>query len=199
MNNTTTDTMDINSDHAKLLAMFVLGLGSFLIGILPAWISERNHRRFPLTISLLLCFGAGVLLATSLVHMLPEVSFFFVFFFLFNYNFNIILKVHEIMPKYAEIVFCAGFFIVYLVDEIVHYFCGEAIEHSHGTYKHNSNEHISQRCNNHHEHDRHQHNHSNHGHSHDNIHYPAYQNLAIATSSTSLRNNNYTDYGTSTR
>jgi len=61
-------------DLEKVLAMLVLGLGSLLSGMLPACISERNRRRFPLTTSLLLCFGAGILLATALVHILPEVS-----------------------------------------------------------------------------------------------------------------------------
>uniref|UniRef100_A0A0K8WCA7 Protein zntD n=1 Tax=Bactrocera latifrons TaxID=174628 RepID=A0A0K8WCA7_BACLA len=60
-------------DGEKILAMCSLGLGSFLFGMLPAVISAQNRRRFPLTISLLLCFGAGILLATALVHILPEV------------------------------------------------------------------------------------------------------------------------------
>lgn len=62
----------------KILAMAVLGVGSFIAGLLPALISERNRRRFPLTTSLMLCFGAGILLATALIHILPEVRFFFI-------------------------------------------------------------------------------------------------------------------------
>lgn len=61
-------------DMEKVLAMVILGLGSLLSGMLPAIISERNRQRFPLTTSLLLCFGAGILLATALVHILPEVK-----------------------------------------------------------------------------------------------------------------------------
>ena len=57
----------------KILATLLLGGGSFLSGMLPACISSRNQRRFPLTISVMLCFGAGVLLATAMVHILPEV------------------------------------------------------------------------------------------------------------------------------
>lgn len=96
---------------AKILAILALGLGSFLAGILPAGISLRNRRRFPLLISLMLCFGGGVLLATAVVHMLPDVR--------------------KMMPDYAEVVFCGGFFIIYFIDEFVHYFFGEAIQHSH--------------------------------------------------------------------
>lgn len=40
-------------------------------------------------------------------------------------------QVKKGLPKYAEIVFCAGFFIVYTADELVHLFCGEAITDSH--------------------------------------------------------------------
>ncbi|XP_055695606.1 zinc transporter ZIP3 isoform X2 [Lutzomyia longipalpis] len=101
----------MSPDHTKILAMFVLGAGSFFIGMLPAWLSRRQQRNHPLLISVLLCFGAGVLLATSLVHMLPEVS--------------------EKLPRYSQIILCLGFFIVYAVDELVHFFCGEAIQHRH--------------------------------------------------------------------
>ncbi|XP_059614504.1 zinc transporter ZIP3 [Phlebotomus argentipes] len=101
----------MSQDHTKILAMFVLGAGSFFIGMVPAWLSRRQQRNYPLLISVLLCFGAGILLATSLVHMLPEVR--------------------EKLPQYAEIILCAGFFIVYVVDELVHFFCGEAIQHTH--------------------------------------------------------------------
>ncbi|XP_023036540.1 zinc transporter ZIP1 isoform X2 [Drosophila willistoni] len=61
-----------NGVFEKVLAMIILGFGSFISGMLPAIISERNRSRFPLAISMLLCFGAGVLLATALVHILPE-------------------------------------------------------------------------------------------------------------------------------
>jgi len=60
----------------------------------------------------LLCFGAGILLATSLVHILPEVR-------------------EDMASNFAEIVFCIGFLIVYLSDELLHFFCGEAIQHQH--------------------------------------------------------------------
>lgn len=32
----------------------------------------------------------------------------------------------------AEIVYCLGFLLVYLTDELLHFCCGEAIQHSHG-------------------------------------------------------------------
>uniref|UniRef100_A0A8D8DYL3 Protein zntD n=1 Tax=Culex pipiens TaxID=7175 RepID=A0A8D8DYL3_CULPI len=99
----------MSKNEAKLLAILALGLGSFVAGILPLFCAQRNRERFPSLISFLLCFGAGVLLATALVHMLPEVR--------------------DALKQYAEIVFCVGFFLIYTVDELSH-LCG--VGHSHG-------------------------------------------------------------------
>lgn len=99
----------MSKNEAKLLAILALGLGSFISGILPLFCSQRNRERFPALISFLLCFGAGVLLATALVHMLPEVR--------------------DALKEYAEIIFCLGFFLIYAVDELSH-MCGAG--HSHG-------------------------------------------------------------------
>ncbi|XP_062554165.1 zinc transporter ZIP3-like [Armigeres subalbatus] len=106
----------MSKNEAKLLAILALGLGSFISGILPLFCSQRNRERFPALISFLLCFGAGVLLATALVHMLPEV--------------RVALK------EYAEIIFCIGFFLIYAVDELSH-MCGAG--HSHGHSHNNCN------------------------------------------------------------
>lgn len=65
----------MNNEYAKILSMVILGVGSFIFGIIPAFFSQRNRRRHPFTITILLCFGAGVLLATSIVHMLAEVTY----------------------------------------------------------------------------------------------------------------------------
>ncbi|XP_065083263.1 zinc transporter ZIP1-like [Ochlerotatus camptorhynchus] len=111
MSNITTHLTEtgMNKNEAKLLAILALGVGSFVSGILPLFIAQRNRERFPALISFLLCFGAGVLLATALVHMLPEVR--------------------DALKQYAEIVFCLGFFLIYAVDELSH-MCG--VGHSHG-------------------------------------------------------------------
>ncbi|XP_055640247.1 zinc transporter ZIP1 [Toxorhynchites rutilus septentrionalis] len=103
-------TVSIGKNQAKLLAIVALGIGSFVAGILPLFIAQRNRDRFPGLISFLLCFGAGVLLATALVHMLPEVR--------------------DALKEYAEIVFCLGFFLIYTVDECSH-LCGLS-GHGHG-------------------------------------------------------------------
>ncbi|XP_030565756.1 zinc transporter ZIP1-like [Drosophila novamexicana] len=110
-NNTNWQTED-RGDMEKYLAMLVLGLGSLFSGMLPAIISARNRLRFPLITSLLLCYGAGILLATALVHILPEVR-------------------EQMNSKFAEVAMCGGFFIIYFIDEFIHYFFGEAIQHTH--------------------------------------------------------------------
>uniref|UniRef100_A0A336LMG1 CSON011100 protein n=1 Tax=Culicoides sonorensis TaxID=179676 RepID=A0A336LMG1_CULSO len=103
--------LQMDKDNTKILAMLALGGGSLIFGLLPAFFTRTNRRRQPLIISNLLCFGAGVLLATSLIHMLPEVR--------------------EKLPNYPELIFCGGFFMVYVADELLHLICGEAIRHTH--------------------------------------------------------------------
>lgn len=93
--NETTTLQDGKGEMEKVLAMVVLGLGSFISGILPAFISERNRRRFPLTTSLMLCFGAGILLATALIHILPEVRYnniYEIFIYICIFYYQIYLK-----------------------------------------------------------------------------------------------------------
>lgn len=101
--------------ESKICAMISLGLGSMVIGLIPAWFSNNGRTNWPLFLSSLLCVGAGVLLSTSLVHMLPEVR--------------------ESLTKYgnyAELIFCVGFFLLYMTDEIVH-FVKERSQHIHCT------------------------------------------------------------------
>ncbi|XP_058453980.1 zinc transporter ZIP1-like [Malaya genurostris] len=83
--------------RSKLLAILILGLGSIVSGLVPLYCTKHGTR--PLLITVLLCFGAGVLLATALVHMLPEVRLF--------------------LPRYAEVIFCVGYFLIYAIDELV--------------------------------------------------------------------------------
>ncbi|XP_055633984.1 zinc transporter ZIP3-like [Toxorhynchites rutilus septentrionalis] len=84
---------------SKLLAILVLGVGSFVSGIFPLYLSNGKSGNRSRVVSALLCFGAGVLLATALVHILPDVR--------------------ESLPNYAELVFCAGYFLIYAVDELL--------------------------------------------------------------------------------
>lgn len=67
--------MDLNG--TKYLAMFLLGGVSLFLGFIPLkigkhFVSDDKEWKRTLT-SVLLCFGGGVLFATSMIHMLPEV------------------------------------------------------------------------------------------------------------------------------
>lgn len=102
----------MNLIQTKVVSILSLGLASIFVGLIPASFANRGRQQWPLFLSNLLCFGGGVLISTSLIHILPEVR--------------------EVAPEaykpYTEIVFCAGFFILYMIDEIVHYFYGDTQE-----------------------------------------------------------------------
>lgn len=66
--------MALGVNEAKIISMLILGLGSMIFGLLPIYFSRRS-RRHPLLLTILLCFGAGVLLSTAIVHILSEVMF----------------------------------------------------------------------------------------------------------------------------
>ena len=111
---------------AKIVAMLVLGLCSFGLGILPVKLASWLHwnKESPSTmksssqhfvISLLLCFGGGVLLYTTLLHLQPEVR---EGMEQLQSSGALTELRHDL--HIAELVFCAGFFFVYLVEELVH-------------------------------------------------------------------------------
>ncbi|XP_046667083.1 zinc transporter ZIP3-like isoform X1 [Homalodisca vitripennis] len=111
---------------AKIISMVILGCVSFFLGCIPIKLVKyigssspskghlgHSHEEQPLILSLLLCFGGGVLLFTTFLHLQPEVR----------------LAIQELteegkLPKtelpFSELVFCAGFFFVYIVEEFVH-------------------------------------------------------------------------------
>lgn len=46
--------------------------------------------------------------------------------------FVLLLQVREQMKSnFAEVAMCGGFFIIYFIDEFIHFFFGEAIQHTH--------------------------------------------------------------------
>jgi len=119
------DHADDDHDHGalvpKITAMCVLFVASTVIGLLPfklstwfKWNVEPNAKAGTL-VSSLLSFGGGVLLATTFLHLQPEVA-------------HIIedLQNDERMTKFsfslAPFLMCCGFFIIFLVEELVHYY-----------------------------------------------------------------------------
>jgi len=101
---------------AKLAAMITLGLCSFMVGVAAIKLrgvlglqTKEMKRSRAIINSILLCFGAGVLLATALLHILPET----------RHGMKEAQKSLDV-GWLAEFVFCVGFFLVYLVEEVVH-------------------------------------------------------------------------------
>ncbi|VVC26694.1 Zinc/iron permease [Cinara cedri] len=134
----------------KTCIMSVLGFGSFMLGVLPMKLTEwcgkwsatsatadimampttspaRSHSRHSdhdggdpnnagsRVKSLLLCFGGGVLLFTTLLHLQPEVRE-----GVKRLQTAGKLPTGQGTEHLGDMIFCAGFFLVFLVDEIVH-------------------------------------------------------------------------------
>ena len=80
-------------------------------------IQSKNARRTQILLtSFLLCFGGGVLLATAMLHILPESSE------------GLALAGAKLEIEFLPyLVLCSGFFLIYLVEELVDLFLG----HSH--------------------------------------------------------------------
>lgn len=115
---------------AKIVAMIVLGLASFTMGIIPLKLAKyikikSKDEENNLLISLMLCFGGGVLLFTTFLHLQPEV----------RQSFEQLQKDNKIPSfmgsgiSFSDLVFCAGFFFVYLIEEIVHMFLDRKMDH----------------------------------------------------------------------
>lgn len=111
---------------AKVTSMVILGCVSFLLGIIPlklfSYVGKtspgkghlgHSHEEQPLILSLLLCFGGGVLLYTTFLHLQPEVR-------IEIKRLTEEGKLPSFEPPLAELVFCTGFFFVYMVEELVH-------------------------------------------------------------------------------
>ena len=101
----------------KILTMLLFGGGSLLVGLITYQFrkllgsSASKKKSQEVASSMLLCFGGGVLLATALLHILPEVD-------------EMLKEEQEKLgiSFLAELILCAGFFLVYLLEELVHFF-----------------------------------------------------------------------------
>ncbi|KAJ8882486.1 hypothetical protein PR048_014297 [Dryococelus australis] len=77
---------------------------------------HNDRWKIEASISYFLCFGGGVLIATSFIHIIPEVQ---------EAIEVIKAKDDSIIPKdsefpWGELCICIGFFLVYLLEEVVH-------------------------------------------------------------------------------
>lgn len=127
----TTESEDSARDVliAKIISGSGLFLFSVLFGIIPFklakmfnWVeplgtgeSNKAERKGSSTVNMLLCFGGGVLLATTFLHLLPDI----------NATVEFLID-EELMPdlgiSYGELFMMIGFFLIYLIEEIVHNF-----------------------------------------------------------------------------
>lgn len=114
---------------AKVVTMCALGGASFLVGMLPVYLKrlipiQTSEQDKHLTLSLLLCFGGGVLLFTTFLHLQPEVRESFAR-----------LESENKIPTIgygistSELVFCLGFFFVYLIEELIHSCLDKKMKH----------------------------------------------------------------------
>ncbi|XP_025205202.1 zinc transporter ZIP1-like [Melanaphis sacchari] len=134
MTATSTSALVDQTIVAKTFAMLVLGLGSFVLGVVPLKLTKwwrmdpaaapthqggHSHGGDSAAgspvVSLLLCFGGGVLLFTTLLHLQPEV----------REGVGRLQKTGQLpngegTEHLGDLIFCAGFFMVFIVDEIVH-------------------------------------------------------------------------------
>ena len=120
---------------SKITAMIILGVVSLILGLLPLVIGPklgRNKFMRNTFLSVLLCFGGGVLMATCFTHILPEV--------IESFESE---EATEHKPI-GEIIFCAGFFLIYFIEELVHRTCDrqpeceedeEHLYHSHSVHR----------------------------------------------------------------
>lgn len=108
---------------AKGISMAILFAASMICGLLPTLLSKKfkwitpaeagdlkSKNRVVLT---LLSFGGGVLLATTFMHLMPEVQ----------HNIDWLVSRGEMKEfdfALGALLTCIGFFIMYLVEELVH-------------------------------------------------------------------------------
>jgi zinc transporter 1/2/3 len=118
----------------KWLVMAALGVISFILGMIPYLLMKRvqqmrqnllQHVMYHLILTILSCAGAGVLLATTAMHMLPEVR---------ESLAGIPEKwttgdIDDHFPM-AEVLMLSGFALIYLIEEIAHFIMVDS-EHSH--------------------------------------------------------------------
>lgn len=120
--------MDIVS--TKILVAILFGLVRFLAGILPvklrnllqSWerpetgakfVSRKRDKQLQSYVALIEAFGGGVLFATCLLHMMPEVY----------YSVEEMRKFGELPGHYpySQLIVSAGFFLVYFIEEFSHW------------------------------------------------------------------------------
>lgn len=122
------NVIDDNGDVvvSKLISGSCLFLISVICGVIPfklakvfKWTEPLDQRdlnkdkKSSSTVNILLCFGGGVLLATTFLHLLPEINATIAW-----------LKEDGLIPEMnvnlGELLMMIGFFLIWLIEELVH-------------------------------------------------------------------------------
>lgn len=118
----------------KWLVMALLTILSIFLGLIPYMMVRRrkylpislNSSTYKVILTMLSCFGAGVLFSTSMLHLLPEV----------RESFAEIPSVWTTFDKHfplAEVVVICGFCLIYIVEEVAHFIM---VDGHHGHHHH---------------------------------------------------------------
>ncbi|KAJ4434746.1 hypothetical protein ANN_23315 [Periplaneta americana] len=116
----------------KILVLTLLGVIRLFFGLVPLKITKKlklwgesgvsqqlvqlRRQRVDTAISLCLCFGGGVLLATCFIHMIPEVR---ESLEVVKQSGSSVISSDNSFPI-AELLICCGFFLVYVIEEVAH-------------------------------------------------------------------------------
>nr|XP_053638888.1 zinc transporter ZIP1-like [Cherax quadricarinatus] len=108
--------MDGNS--TKSAALVLMAALTLVVSLFPLYLRRVLLRKIhsatsQIILSGCLCFGAGVLMATVFLHLLPETKE------TYDHAMNVGYMVAVDYPL-AELIMCIGFFFVYLVEEVIH-------------------------------------------------------------------------------
>jgi len=123
--------------YSKIIALALLLCMTLAFGLLPVALVRLLHdksshgqiHRPEAVVSYLMCFGGGVLLGTCMLHMIPELH-------------ETFEQAAEGDPRFVinypipELLVCAGFFLVYFIEEVAHGIAGSGgphFGHSHET------------------------------------------------------------------
>ncbi|XP_044269653.1 zinc transporter ZIP1-like [Tribolium madens] len=103
--------------NAKTVAMCILFATSMTLGIIPIklskWFDWKSGTKNSTYVQMLLSLGGGVLLCTTFLHLLPEVAE--------SIENQESFTKYQVLPL-AELLMCAGFFVMYFVEECVHFY-----------------------------------------------------------------------------
>jgi zinc transporter 1/2/3 len=102
----------------KIVVLVCLGMIKLISGLMPLllgkFVKKGQMKFLEDFMAGVMCIGGGVLLATVFIHMLPEVRESLIISFEENDN----PDGYQAYP-FAELTLCAGFFTIYLVNQLL--------------------------------------------------------------------------------